>query len=79
MKIHDKSWRYALIMCIVSAILGGLMLANPFKASEMLLKFIGSALIFNGVMDAIALLVLYNHVNKKEKKKMPDAAKDNQA
>ena len=79
MKIHDKSWRYALIMCIVSAILGGLMLANPFKASEMLLKFIGIALIFNGVMDAIALLVLYNHVNKKEKKKMPDAAKDNQA
>ncbi|NLH02068.1 MAG: hypothetical protein GX488_09275 [Clostridiales bacterium] len=63
-KIRDKSWQYTLVMALVTAVLGVLMIVNPFKAMETLLQFLGIALIANGVIDAAALLIFYSRIKK---------------
>ncbi|MGI5984336.1 MAG: hypothetical protein GXY01_10830 [Clostridiales bacterium] len=65
-RLHDKNWRYTLIMTIVTAALGTILLINPFKAMETLLKFIGISLIINGVMDAVAMFALYSRIKQVE-------------
>jgi len=62
LRIHENGWTYTLIVAVVAAILGAVMLANPFKTGEALFKFIGIVFILNGAIDISALLVLRNRV-----------------
>lgn len=62
LRIHENGWMYTLIVAVIAAILGVVMLVNPFKTSEALFKFGGIVFIINGIIDISALLILRNRV-----------------
>lgn len=62
LRIHESGWMYTLVVAVIAAVLGAVMLANPFKTSEALFRFVGIVFIGNGVIDISALLVLRNRI-----------------
>lgn len=73
-RIHDKSWRYTLVMSLITAVLGTILLIDPFNAKATLLQFLGIAMIINGVIDAITLIVLFIKLKKSKTDKKPVSA-----
>ena len=70
-RIHDKSWRYSLIMSLITAVFGTLLLINPFRTMDTLLQFLGISMIVNGITDTVALIVLFSRIKKSKKRKKP--------
>ncbi|MBR4359473.1 MAG: DUF308 domain-containing protein [Clostridia bacterium] len=61
----NPQWKFILALAVVSAILGLLVLSNPFGALKTAVKIIGASLIFEGVADLLSLKLLgkgFRHV-----------------
>ena len=64
LRMEDKSWWIILLLAIITAVLAVLMLTNPFTTAELLLMFIGVALIANGVIDILTIFRLSYRIKK---------------
>jgi len=62
LRLHDNKWLLTLIIALITAILGTVILFNPFKTEVSLLLYLGISLIFNGILDAIALFAFYRRM-----------------
>lgn len=54
---NDK-WRFILVIAAISCVLGLLILFNPFRALNTMVKIIGASLIYEGVADGLSLKML---------------------
>lgn len=64
LRMQDKSWWIFILLAIVTAVTGILMLANPFTTAQMLLMFIGIALVASGVIDLVTVFRLSYRIGK---------------
>lgn len=60
--IGNEIWKNTLITSIISALVGVVMLFNPFGASVIVFKIIGAAIIIYAVLDIISTFQLKNNV-----------------
>ena len=67
LRMQDKSWWIFILLAIVTAVLGILMLTNPFGTAQLLLMFIGVALVANGVIDLATIFRLSYRIGKVSK------------
>lgn len=67
LRLKDKYWWITLIVALTTAGLGSVLLANPFKAMEVLLQFLGIALITTGILDMVTLFTLQNRIKRNDK------------
>ena len=61
----EDVWKYTLIVAIVSAILGVLLLFNPFKASSILVQVIGIVISIYALLDIVSTIILKRRFNKR--------------
>ena len=73
-RIHDKSWRYTLIMSLITAALGTILLIDPFNSKDTLVLFLGISMMINGIIDAATLIVIFFRIKKNNKDKKPISA-----
>lgn len=74
-KLHRRGhefWWTALIFGGILAVLGGVLFYNPFKTLEAVLRFIGIALIFNGLTDIWLCFCLSFAGKHSLKEELPD-------
>lgn len=67
LRLKDRFWWITLIVAFITAGLGAVLLANPFKAMEALLQFVGISLIATGVLDLVALFTLSSRISRNAK------------
>lgn len=60
--LGNEIWKNALITSIISALVGVVMLFNPFRTSVIVFKIIGAAIIIYAVLDIISTFQLKNNV-----------------
>jgi len=59
-------WKYTLVVAIISAILGVLLIFNPFKASSLLVQVIGIVISVYALLDIISTIILKKKFIKSE-------------
>lgn len=59
-------WKYTLVVAIISAILGVLLIFNPFKASSLLVQVIGIVISVYALLDIISTIILKKRFIKSE-------------
>jgi len=59
-------WKYTLVVAIISAILGVLLIFNPFKASSLLVQVIGIVISIYALLDIISTIILKKRFIKSE-------------
>ena len=69
---HEEVWKYTLIVAIVSAVLGVLLIFNPFKASSILVQVIGIVISIYALLDIISTIILKKRFTKKNEIKEAD-------
>ncbi len=57
-----KQWWVYLLYAVMVALLGLLLIINPFEGQDVLLIFLGVTLIFDGIMDIVVMCILGNKV-----------------
>ncbi|MGI6173732.1 MAG: HdeD family acid-resistance protein [Christensenellales bacterium] len=57
-RMSYKRWYIELIMGIVTVILGGVVLSDPFEAALVMTRFIGASLLIEGISDVVATVTL---------------------
>lgn len=62
-----SKWWLALIGAVLMAVLGAVMFWNPFEAAQMTLMFIGIALLYQGILDFVSLILVGRGRRKMEK------------
>ena len=84
-RLEYGNWIAMLIMAAVNAVLGMVLLFNPFEAAAVLMRIIGAGLIFSGITDCAATIYfagkLQYYVQRKqdmeaEFKEVKEAQKD---
>lgn len=75
LRLHIRGWVSVLVLAIVAAALGVLILVDPFASAEVLMYFIGAALIVDGVSD-LATVTYVSRCVKKLKKKVDNAVRE---
>ncbi len=63
-KAGFSSWGLLLGLAIVSIVLGGLIMSNPFGAMETLVIIIGAGLIYQGVTDFVTTLIVSKRLDQ---------------
>lgn len=71
----ESVWKYTLLIAIVSALLGVLLIFNPFKASSILVQVIGIVISVYALLDIISTLLLKKRYNKKTELKEAEILK----
>lgn len=66
-KAQFAQWSLLLALAIVSIVLGGVILFNPFAVMETVVIFIGAGLIYQGVTDLITTLVVKKRLHEWKK------------
>ena len=61
----EEVWKYTLIVAIISAILGVLLVFNPFKATSLLVQVIGIVICIYALLDIVSTILLKKRFNKK--------------
>ncbi len=69
---NEEVWKYTLIIAIISALLGVLLIFNPFKASSLLVQVIGIVICVYALLDIVSTLLLKKRFNKKKEIKEAD-------
>ena len=69
---NESVWKYTLIVAIISALLGVLLIFNPFKASSLLVQVIGIVICVYALLDIVSTLILKKRFNKKSEIKEAD-------
>ena len=69
---NEEVWKYTLLVAIISAILGVLLLFNPFKASSLLVQAIGIVISIYAVLDIVSTIILKRRFNKSSEIKEAD-------
>ena len=69
---NEEVWKYTLIIAIISALLGVLLIFNPFKASSLLVQVIGIVICVYALLDIVSTLLLKKRFNKKNEIKEAD-------
>lgn len=64
MKIKTGGWLAVLIVAIAAALLGAVMIINPFGTARTLLRFAGIALIADGIADLITTLHISRSIKR---------------
>lgn len=59
-RLHFVRWGWLMGVTVVFAVLGIVMIVNPFKAEKMMVIFVGIVYLLNGLMDIFFLLFLHN-------------------
>ena len=62
---NESVWKYTLIVAIVSAVLGVLLIFNPFKASSLIVQVIGIVICLYALLDIVSTLLLKKRFTKK--------------
>lgn len=62
---NEEVWKYTLLVAIISALLGVLLLFNPFKASSLLVQVIGIVISIYALLDIVSTILLKKRFNKK--------------
>ena len=70
-KANNEVWKTTLITSLISAIVGILMIFNPFKTSELVFKIIGVAIIIYATMDIISTIQLKKSISDLNKNDQP--------
>lgn len=63
---NEGVWKYTLVVAIISAILGVLLIFNPFKASSLLVQVIGIVISVYALLDIISTIILKKRFTKSE-------------
>ena len=71
----ESVWKYTLIIAIISALLGVLLIFNPFKASSILVQVIGIVISVYALLDIISTLLLKKRYNSKTELKEAEVLK----
>ena len=56
--VNSPIWKSALITSIISALVGVLMIFNPFRTSVVVFKIIGAAILVYAIMDIVSTIQL---------------------
>ena len=72
LRLHVSSWWLSLIITVVTAVLGIIMVTNPFETAALLLRFIGISLIVTGILDIWSVGSLSHQVKKSQRSAMQD-------
>lgn len=68
-------WKYTLLISIITAVLGVLLIFNPYKATEMFVQAMGIVISVYAVLDIISTIVLVNKYNKQNETKEAEIIK----
>ena len=72
---NEGVWKYTLIVAIISAVLGVLLIFNPFKASSLLVQVIGIVISIYALLDIISTILLKKRFTKKSEIKEAELIK----
>lgn len=61
----EEVWKYTLIVAIISAILGVLLVFNPFKATSLIVQIIGIVICVYALLDIVSTILLKKRFTKK--------------
>ena len=68
----EEVWKYTLIVAIISAILGVLLVFNPFKATSLIVQIIGIVICVYALLDIVSTILLKKRFTKKGEIKEAD-------
>lgn len=68
----EEVWKYTLIVAIISAILGVLLVFNPFKATSLIVQIIGIVICVYALLDIVSTILLKKKFTKKSEIKEAD-------
>ncbi len=68
----EEVWKYTLIVAIISAILGVLLVFNPFKATSLIVQIIGIVICVYALLDIVSTILLKKRFTKKSEIKEAD-------
>ena len=68
----EEVWKYTLLVATISAVLGVLLIFNPFKASSILVQVIGIVISIYAVLDIVSTILLKKRFTKKNEIKEAD-------
>ena len=62
--VENVIWKNVLVTSIISALVGVIMIFNPFKTSVVVFKIIGAAIIVYAILDIISTIQLKKNVDE---------------
>ena len=61
---NEGVWKYTLLVAIISAVLGVLLIFNPFKATSILVQIIGIVISIYALLDIVSTIILKKKFTK---------------